>query len=131
MYIISFSCLEDDGYDFIIKNKCCSIFMNDMYYGRCLIENRLYVLDPESAEINNITAKRIHLNNSNHTYLWHCPLGHISKKRIEKLHKDGLLYSFDYESIKTCESYLHGKMTKAPFIGQSERASELLGLVHT
>jgi len=23
--IISSSCLEDDGYEFIIKNKCCSI----------------------------------------------------------------------------------------------------------
>ena len=43
--IISSLCLEDDGYDFIIKNKCCSIFMNDMYYRRCSIENGLYVLD--------------------------------------------------------------------------------------
>ena len=50
---------------------------------------------------------------------------------IERLHKDGLLDSFDYESIETCESSLLGKMTKAPFVGQSERASELLGLVHT
>jgi hypothetical protein len=29
------------------------------------------------------------------------------------------------------ESCLHGKMTKAPFTGQSEGASDLLGLVHT
>lgn len=34
-------------------------------------------------------------------------------------------------NLDTCESYLLGKMTKAPFTGQSERASELLGLVHT
>ena len=63
--------------------------------------------------------------------MWHCRFGHIGKKRIERLRKDGLLDSFDYESIETCESCLHGKMTKAPFVGQSERASELLGLVHT
>jgi hypothetical protein len=31
----------------------------------------------------------------------------------------------------THESCLHRKMTKAPFTGQSERASDLLGLVHT
>ncbi|WVZ96608.1 hypothetical protein U9M48_042224 [Paspalum notatum var. saurae] len=49
----------------------------------------------------------------------------------EKLHKDGLLDSFDYESFETCESCLLGKMTKAPFTGQGERASELLALVHT
>jgi hypothetical protein len=57
-------------------------------------------------------------------------LGHIGKKRIKEA-PYGLHDSFDYESIETCESYLLGKMTKAPFVGQSERASELLGLVHT
>jgi len=129
--IISSSCLEDDGYEFIIKNKCCSIFMNGMYYGRCPIVNGLYVLDLEDAEINSISTKRTRVDNSNPTYLWHCRLGHIGEKRIERLHKDGLLDSFDFESIETCESCLLGKMTKTPFVGQSERASELLGLVHT
>jgi hypothetical protein len=42
-----------------------------------------------------------------------------------------LLNSFDFESFNTCESYLLEKMTKAPFTGQSDRASDLLGLVHT
>ena len=31
--IISYSCLEDDGYDFVIKNKYCSIFVQGMFYG--------------------------------------------------------------------------------------------------
>ena len=53
----------------------------------------------------------------------HCRLGHINEKRVEQLHKDGLLSPF--------ESCLLGKMTKTPFTGQSERASDLLGLVHT
>ena len=129
--IISASCLEDDGFEFVIKNQCCSIFMNGMYYGRCPIVNGLYVLDLEDAKINSISTKRIHVDNSNPTYLWHCRLGHIGEKHIERLHRDGLLDSFDFESIETCESCLLGKMTKTPFVGQSERASELLGLVHT
>jgi hypothetical protein len=124
-------CLEDEGYEFRIKDKCCSIFLNDMYYGRCPVVNGLYVLDLESSEINNVSAKRICMNNSNTTFSWHCRLGHTGKKRIEKLHKDGLLDSFDQESFKMCESCLIGKMMKAPFVGQSERASELLGLIHT
>jgi len=102
-----------------------------MYYGRCPIVNGLYVLNLEESEINNVNAKRVRKHDSNPTYLWHCRIGHIGKKHIERLHKDGLLDSFDYESIETCESCLLGKMTKAPFVGQSERASELLGLVHT
>jgi hypothetical protein len=42
-----------------------------------------------------------------------------------------LLNSFDFESFDTYESCLLGKMTKAHFIGRSERASELMGLVHS
>jgi hypothetical protein len=67
----------------------------------------------------------------NPTFIWHCHLGHINKKRIERLHKDGLLSSFDSESFVTCESCLLGKMTEVSFTGQSERASDLLGLLHT
>jgi hypothetical protein len=67
----------------------------------------------------------------NPTFIWHCRLGHINEKRIERLHKDGLLSSFDFESFDMCKSCLLGKMTKAPFTGQSERASDLLGLVHS
>ena len=66
----------------------------------------------------------------NHTYLWHCRLGHINKKHISKPHHDGLLELFDLESYDTCESCLLGKMTKLPFIGSSERANDLLGLIH-
>ena len=48
--IISASCLEDDSFEFVIKNKCCSIFMNGMYYGRCPVVNGLYVLNLEETE---------------------------------------------------------------------------------
>ncbi|WVZ90252.1 hypothetical protein U9M48_036568 [Paspalum notatum var. saurae] len=108
--IISSSCLEGGGgYEIIIKNKCCSVYLNNMLYARCPLVNG-FDLNP--------------------AYIWHCRLGHINKKHVEKLYKDGLLDSFDYESFETCKSFLLGKMTKAPFTGQGERASELLALVH-
>jgi hypothetical protein len=75
--------------------------------------------------------KRARLNDLNHTFIWHCCLGHINEKRIERLHKDGLVCSFDFESFDTCESCLLGKMTKPPFTSQSDRASDLLGHLHT
>jgi hypothetical protein len=50
----------------------CSIFMNGMYYGRCLVVNRLYVLNLEETKINNVNAKRVRKHDSNPTYLWHC-----------------------------------------------------------
>nr|GEU41869.1 hypothetical protein [Tanacetum cinerariifolium] len=36
--------------------------------------------------------------------LWHCRLGHISKKRIEKLQYDGLLNSIDLSAFEKCVS---------------------------
>ena len=80
---------------------------------------------------NNITTKKFKSNDLNSTYLWHCRLGHINEKRISKLHQVGVLNSFDFESYDTCESCLLGKMTKDPFTGHSERANELLDLIHT
>ncbi|GJZ39843.1 retrotransposon protein, putative, ty1-copia subclass, partial [Tanacetum coccineum] len=63
--------------------------------------------------------------------LWHCRLGHISKKRIEKLQHDGLLNSIDIESLGKCVSCLSGKMARKPYSHQVERAKDLLGLIHT
>ena len=78
--------------------------MNGTYYARCPVVNGLYVLNLEEHEINNVNAKRVRKHDYNPTYLCYYCLGHIGKKRIERLHKDGLLDSFDYESIGTCES---------------------------
>jgi hypothetical protein len=41
-YIISSSCLEEvDDYENIIKNKCCSIYYNDIFYAHCALVNEL------------------------------------------------------------------------------------------
>jgi hypothetical protein len=118
--IISSSCLEEvDGYEIIIKNKRCSIYYNGIFYAHCPLVNRLYVLDLEGKFVYNINAKRARLNDLNPNFIWHYRLGHINEKCKERLHKDGLLNSFDFESFDTCESCLLGKMTKAPFTDQS------------
>ena len=76
--------------------------------------NDLYILDQVNL-IYNINTKRSKINDSNQAYLWHCRLGHISEKRISKLHKDSLLDSFVFEQLEICESFLLGKMTKFSF----------------
>jgi hypothetical protein len=50
---------------------------------------------------------------------------------MKKLHNDGLLGSLDFDSFDTCEPCLLGKMTRTPFTGTVERASDLLGTIHT
>ena len=50
---------------------------------------------------------------------------------MKKLHADGMLESLDYESLDACEPCLMGKMTKTPFSGTMERATDLLEIIHT
>ena len=132
--IISVSSLDDEGFSFIIRNKRCSIYYDDLLYSIADSYASLYIqkLDtPTNGDIYNISSKKIKPNDLNPTYLWHCHLGHINKKRISKLHKDGILNSFDYESFENCESCLLGKMTKDPFTRNGVRATDLLGLIHS
>ena len=75
--------------------------------------------------------KRPKLDDVEDSYLWHCRLGHINKNRISRLVKEGILNDIYCESIKICESYLLGKMTKSAFTRKGERAKEILGLIHT
>ncbi|KAK8563326.1 hypothetical protein V6N12_035475 [Hibiscus sabdariffa] len=128
--IISVSCLDKIGFEVIIKNNSCSFYYDNLFYGSAQLINGLYILNQENM-IYNINTKRSKTNDSNQTYLWHCRLGHISKRRISKLHKDGLLDPFVFEQFDVCEWCLLGKMTKAPFSGKGERASDLLGLIHS
>ena len=42
-----------------------------------------------------------------------------------------ILEPLDYESLGTCKLCLMGKMTKTPFSGTMERATDLLEIIHT
>ena len=105
--------------------------MNKTFNGHTPNENSLLDLDRSDTHIHNIDAKRCKVNNDSATYLWNCRLGHIGVKRMKKLHTDGILESLDYESLDACEPCLMGKMTKTPFSGTMERATDLLEIIHT
>ena len=120
-----------EGYVFASENNGCAIYKNNMFVPFASIVNGLFVLNLDDSPVCNINAKRSRLADLNPTYMWHCRLGHISEKRMKKLHSDGLLTSFDFESYETCEACLLGKMTKTLFTGFPERASDLLELIHT
>src|SRR3954462_15554396 len=94
-------------------------------------ENGLLDLNRSDTHIHNIEAKRCKVINDGATYLWQCRLGHIGGKRMKKLHADGFLESLDYESLDACELCLMGKMTKTPFSGTMEQATDLLEIIHT
>lgn len=128
--IISISCLDKKCFKILIKDKCCSSYLNDVFYASAPMCNGIYVLDL-NMPIYNINTKRVKPNDLNPTYLWHYRLGHIGEECISKFHKDSLLDSFDVESFDVCGSCPLGKMTRTSFIGQDERASDLLGLIYS
>ena len=102
--------------------------MGNIFYGHAPLKSGLFLmnLDISDTHIHNVEAKRCRVDNDSATYLWHCRLGHIGLKHMKKLHSDGLL-----ESLGTCEPCLMGKMTKTPFFGTMERATDLLEIIHT
>ena len=95
MNIISGSYLVRDGYSFKSENNGYSIYMSNIFYGHAPLKSALFLLnlDRDDTHIHNIDDKRCKVDNDSATYLWHCRLGHIGVKRMEKLHKDGLLES--------------------------------------
>ncbi|GJT35463.1 zinc finger, CCHC-type containing protein [Tanacetum coccineum] len=62
---------------------------------------------------------------------FHYRLGHINKKRMDMLQRDGLLQPTHDESHEKCKSCISGKMARKPFPHQVERAKDLLRLIHT
>nr|KYP48511.1 Retrovirus-related Pol polyprotein from transposon TNT 1-94 [Cajanus cajan] len=126
--IISISMLAKRGFRTIFNNNICSIYHGDDLYVNGYLQHDIYVLPDVKLNpvmhVSNVKRKRD--DQVNKTYLWHCRLGHIGEKRINKLHKEGYLDQYDYESYTTCESCLKGKMTKSPFTREGERASQLV-----
>jgi len=63
--------------------------------------------------------------------LWHFRLGHINEKMISKLAKRAFNNLVHSKLRLTCESFLLAILAKQPFVHQSGRANELLGLIYT
>ena len=60
------------------------------------------------------------VDNVSDAYLWHCRLGHVNKNKIDRLTKEKILDIGECELLRTCESYLLGKMTKSLFKEKGE-----------
>jgi hypothetical protein len=51
--IISMSCLEMNGFSFVIKDNGCSIYKDELYYGSSFMMNSLYMLEIDKFVFNN------------------------------------------------------------------------------
>ncbi|KAJ9552910.1 hypothetical protein OSB04_016955 [Centaurea solstitialis] len=129
--VLSFDLLVDQGFYYRYDYKMISVFKNNIFYFKATPVNGLYTvnLQDNNNEIYHISKRSKDIEDQ--TYLWHCRLGHINKKRVELLLKGGFLGTFGYKPFDNCESCLSGKMTKQPFNKENERATDLLEIIHT
>ncbi|GJW78954.1 retrotransposon protein, putative, ty1-copia subclass [Tanacetum coccineum] len=112
-----------------------SVSRNNMVYFSAIPRDGIFEIDLSNSYANEnsiytVSNKRAKLDLDS-ALLWHCRLGHISKKRIEKLQHDGLLNSTDLRAFEKCVPCMSGKMARKPYTHQVERAKDLLGLIHT
>ena len=63
--------------------------------------------------------------------LFRSRLCHIADDRFTKLERMGILSNLESGSDPTCEACLQGKMTRSPFVGQMERAKDVLEIIHS
>nr|GEW10412.1 hypothetical protein [Tanacetum cinerariifolium] len=86
-----------------------SVSRNNLVYFNVVPRDGIFEIDLSNSNTNDssmyaVSNKRAKLNLDS-ALLWHCCLGYISKKRIEKLQHDGLLNSIDLKAFEKCVSY--------------------------
>ncbi|GKC03544.1 zinc finger, CCHC-type containing protein [Tanacetum coccineum] len=133
--VISVSRLYEDGFINRFVNNTIQVSRNNMVYFSAIPRDGIFEIDLSNSYANEssiytVRKKRTKLDLDS-ALLWHCRLGHISKKRIEKLQHDGLINSTDLRAFEKCIPCMSGKMARKPYTHQVERAKDLLGLIHT
>nr|GEV04385.1 hypothetical protein [Tanacetum cinerariifolium] len=133
--VISVSRLYEDGFVNRFVDNAIQVSRNNVVYFCAIPRDGIFEIDLSNSLTNEssvyaVSNKRAKLDLDS-ALLWHCRLGHISKKCIEKLQHDGLLNSSDLTAFEKCVSCMSGKMARKPYTHQVERAKDLLGLIHT
>ncbi|GJR87325.1 retrotransposon protein, putative, ty1-copia subclass [Tanacetum coccineum] len=134
--VISLSRLWDNGFLHKFTNYGAIFVSKDnLFYFNAIPRDGIFEIDMHNHISNERSiytcSNKKSKHNLDYTFLWHYRLGHINKICIAKLQYDGLLKSIDDESFDICVSCIYGKMARNSFTHESERANDLLGLIHS
>nr|GFA10621.1 hypothetical protein [Tanacetum cinerariifolium] len=102
--VITVSRLYEDGFVNRFVDNIIHVSRNNVVYFSAILRDGIFEIDLSNSLTNEssiyvVSNKRAKLDLDS-ALLWHCRLGHISKKRIEKLKHDGLLDSSDLRAFE-------------------------------
>ena len=133
--LVSISVLDKFGYFCSFENNNFSLFQNSnlIGIGSLFYVDNLYMLHTivsyhETLQLSTRGVKR-KLTNENSSSLWHKRLGHISKRRIERLVSYEILDSLDFADFEICTNCINGKQTNTRRFG-ANRATDVLEPIH-
>lgn len=99
-----------------------------MVYFRGEPKNGIYLL---KGEVNMPTVVVSEAESVDKLQLWHRRLAHISERRLQELHKQGLLGDVRLGSLSFCEQCELGKVKRVNFARTKKETSDKLGYVHS
>ncbi|KAM2485886.1 hypothetical protein ACFX1W_038022 [Malus domestica] len=113
----------------------CTLYLNGRIISHGNMIEGLFHLETNSGmhyiENGNTSKPKRAREEVNQEKMWHLKLGHVNLEKIRKMSKDEYIRPLGNDQMGNCECCLKGKMTKSPFTGKGERATEILGLIHT
>ncbi|GJX22650.1 retrotransposon protein, putative, ty1-copia subclass [Tanacetum coccineum] len=147
--VVPISRLVDNSYIHTFTNYVNSVSKDNMFYFNAIPHDGLYEIDmhnlyPNVSSTYNVSNKRAK-HGLDSEYLWHCRLGHINKKQMEKLQRDEILQptydeSLDksvmvmfnlmkhkhevFETFKVFQNEVENQLVTPPYTPQHNRVSE-------
>ena len=105
--LIFVSSLDRLGYSFHFGDGKVDIFCNSVLIGNGVLFGNIYCLSLhhgllcDSSSVNSVVdCKRARMNLSS-SMLWHKRLSHISRQRLKRLVRDGVLFNLDFSEFET------------------------------
>jgi len=129
--LISVSILDKCGYTFEFGNGKLIVYFNSIIIGSGVLYDRLYMMNLNDMYINSVIGHKRSRVDENSSMLWHRCLGHISRPRIERLIKEGILHDLDFSDFDTCVDCVKGKLTVKVRNTGTNRSDNVLELIHT
>ena len=126
------------SYSLLFGTGKLNLYRDSILIGNGTLCGNLYKLDlhdvasiASSSSLNTVVGSKRGRSDLRSSMLWHKRLGHISRNRIERLVKDGVLQDLDFSDFTTCVDCVKGKLTAKVRKSKTDRCTDLLELIHT